>query len=154
MPMKILFVCYGNICRSPLAEGILRHKALRAGLDIEFDSAATSRWHIGEKPDRRAIKTASENGVDIAYQRGRQVEKSDFNDFDMIVAMDRANYADLIKMLDDQTERQKIYLFMNIAYPDSLEDVHDPYYDGTFQEVFDVIDKAGDIIIENLKKKV
>ena len=151
--MKILFVCYGNICRSPLAEGILQHKANEAGLHFDFDSAATSGWHIGEKPDRRAIKTAALNGIDISYQRARQVQRSDFKDFDMIVAMDRANYADLLKMSDEESDRQKVHLFMNIAYPDSHEDVHDPYYDGTFQEVFNVIDKAGDIIIENFKKK-
>lgn len=136
-----------------MAEGILQNKANEAGLNLEFDSAGTNGWHIGEKPDKRAIKAAATHGIDISYQRARQVKRSDFIDFDLIVAMDRSNYSDLLKMSADEFERQKVHLFMNIAYPDSHEDVHDPYYDGTFQEVFDVIDKAGDLIIENLKKE-
>lgn len=152
--MKILFVCYGNICRSPLAEGVLRNKAVKAGLDIEFDSAATSNWHTGEKPDKRGIKTAALHGIDISEHKARQVKISDFDVFDIIVAMDKSNYSDLMNMSRNSNDSKKIKLFLNLAYPNCNADVHDPYYDGKFGEVFDVLNDAGDIIIDNIKHKL
>ena len=152
--MKILFVCYGNICRSPLAEGVLRHKAENAGLNIQFDSAATHNWHTGEKPDKRGIKTASMHGIDISFHRARQVKQSDLDKYDLLVAMDKSNYSDLMDLSRNSDDSKKIKLFLNIAYPNCNVDVHDPYYDGKFGEVFDVLNEAGDIIIENLKLKL
>src|SRR5436305_6689578 len=98
MPVSILFVCLGNICRSPLAEGAFRAEAERRGLEIEADSAGTGGWHAGEPPDRRAIAAAGRMGVDISGQRARKVTRADFDRFDHIVALDEENFADLARL--------------------------------------------------------
>lgn len=149
--MKILCVCYGNICRSPMAEGILKHRSANLDFDIEVDSAGTSHWHIGEHPDKRAIQISSKNGVDISKQKARQLKNDDFEEFDIIFAMDKSNYSDILSLAQNEIQRNKVTLFLNAAYPDSNADVHDPYYDGSFQEVFNVIDKAAEIIIHKIK---
>jgi len=148
--MKILFVCLGNICRSPLAEGILRYKANEDNLDITVDSAGTSNYHIGQSPDPRAISVAYANGIDISNQKARQFRLKDFEDFDYIIAMDKSNYSELLDLAGNTQNTKKIKLYMNFAYPDSNIDVPDPYYDGRFEEVFSLLNEATDKIIEKL----
>ena len=125
---SILFVCLGNICRSPLAEGIFRNVMEAAGQGDEFlvDSAGTGGWHIGDPPDRRAIAVAGRHGVDIARLRGRKVSAADFTRFDLIVAMDKANLATL-KALAPADARDRIHLFAMLA-EGVMADVPDPYY--------------------------
>lgn len=105
--MKILMVCLGNICRSPLAHGILEHLAKENGLDWEIDSAGTGSWHIGHKPDRRSIAVAKSYGVDISSQRARQFEINDFDRYDFIFVMDENNYKDVIALAKSQEEKIK-----------------------------------------------
>ncbi|MDC9810641.1 low molecular weight protein-tyrosine-phosphatase [Rhizobium binxianense] len=126
--ISILFVCMGNICRSPLAEGILRQLVAEAGLTGHFtvDSAGTGGWHEGEPPDRRSIATAKSHGIDISGQRARRIRPSDLSDFDLILAMDRQNLAALGK---SARPGANIHLFGEIALRTG-EDIPDPYYGG------------------------
>ncbi|MBP2443309.1 low molecular weight protein-tyrosine-phosphatase [Rhizobium leguminosarum] len=126
--ISILFVCMGNICRSPLAEGIFSHVAAEADLSGGFaiDSAGTGGWHEGEPPDRRSIATAKSHGIDISGQRARRIRSSDFRDFDLILAMDRDNLAALGKIAPPEAT---IHLFGDIALGTG-EDIPDPYYGG------------------------
>ena len=146
--MKILMVCLGNICRSPLAEGILKHKIREKGLDWYVDSAGTGGWHAGELPDRRSIKVAQKFGIDITDQRARQFKTADLDNFDVILAMDDANLKDLKYYAKHHEQKEKIQLIMNFARPQSDEEVPDPYYDNRFQLVYDLLDEACDAVIE------
>lgn len=129
MPVRVLFVCLGNICRSPLAEAALRAEADRLGLDVDVDSAGTGEWHIGEPPDRRAQAAARKHGVDISHLRGRQVRSNDFNAFDHIVAMDRENLANLRRMQPDRG-RARLSLLLDHVPGREGQPVADPYYGG------------------------
>lgn len=146
--MKILMVCLGNICRSPLAHGILKSKVDQLHLDWEIDSAGTSSWHIGEQPDPRSIQIAQFNGIDITDQRGRQVAQSDLDYFDLIYVMDSSNYQDVRKLDIKNIHHSKIKLILNSVYPDENRAVPDPYYNDGFQEVFKLLDQATDNIIQ------
>ncbi len=146
--MKILMVCLGNICRSPLAKGILKHKIREKGLDWYVDSAGTGGWHAGELPDRRSIKVAQKFGIDITDQRARQFKTADLDSFDVILAMDGANLKDLKYYAKHPEQKEKIQLIMNFARPQSDEEVPDPYYDNRFQLVYDLLDEACDAVIE------
>jgi protein-tyrosine phosphatase len=151
--MKVLMVCLGNICRSPMAEGILRKKAIDFKLDITIDSAGTGHWHVGEHPDHRAVETARKFGVDISKLVARQFSESDFQDFDRIYVMDRTNYYDVIDYAGTEEEKQKVNFLLNADQPGSNRDVPDPYYgriDG-FDTVFMMMDKACDAIISDIK---
>lgn len=142
-------VCLGNICRSPLAEGILSAKAKSKNLNWEVDSAGTGGWHSGEMPDRRSIEIAKMNGIDITNQRARKVRSTDFEDFDYIFAMDTTNFKDLIKWTLDDAERAKIKLILNEIYPNEERSVPDPYWDDNgFEKVFKMLDAACSKIIE------
>ena len=149
--MKILMVCLGNICRSPLAEGILAHKTKH--LNIRVDSAGTSAYHIGELPDKRSIEIASKYNIDLSSQRARQFSRKDFEDFDIIYAMDTNNYAHLISLAENESERQKAKMILNETYPESFKSVPDPYYGGDngFQIVYDMLDKACDKIVSKIE---
>ena len=129
-PHRILFVCAGNICRSPLAEGIFRHLATEAGRGSEFeiDSAGTGGWHQGERPDRRSIAAAAGHGVDISGQRARRIEAADFDRFDLILAMDQDNLKNLRKIAPADA-LGKLHLF-NAFTLGSVKDIPDPYYGG------------------------
>lgn len=152
MTTKVLMVCLGNICRSPLAEGILRSKL---SSDFIVDSAGTGHWHIGNPPDARSIKIAKEKGIDISNLKGRQFSKQDFSDFDYIYVMDNQNYKDVIALASHENEKAKVQLILNELFPDENVDVPDPYYglqDG-FARVYDMLDEACDVIKERLLKK-
>ncbi len=150
--MKILMVCLGNICRSPVAEGIMRSKAEEYGLNIEIDSAGTSGWHNGELPDSRSMANAKENGIDISDQGSRKVVLSDFIEFDLLYAMDESNYNNLIQMCPENFQ-YKVKMILNEVHPAENISVPDPYYgnDG-FQLVFDLLNEACEKIVINLKQ--
>lgn len=148
--MKILMVCLGNICRSPIAEGILRHKLrVMKNEDVQTDSAGTSNFHVGEQPDSRMRMTAVKNGMDISDLRARQFVQSDFDEFDLIYAMDNANKMDILKLARNDADRAKVKLILDEIYPGENREVPDPYYGGDegFQQVFDMLDDATDQLI-------
>ena len=149
--MKILMVCLGNICRSPLAEGILWSKIKEAGLDWSVDSAGTSSWHVGNPPHKGSIKIAKENGIDISSQRCRQFSASDFDAFDLILAMDSENYKNILELANDQSQEDKVKLMLNYAHPGSNMGVPDPYYTGDFQEVYDLLELACTNLLASVK---
>lgn len=149
--VNILMVCLGNICRSPLAEGILKSK-----LDTEkfhIDSAGTSGHHTGELPDSRSIAIARDNGLDITDQRSRKFTKSDFNDFDYIYVMDNNNYNDVTRLTNNENEKRKVKLILNEISPKRGLDVPDPYYGGEdgFKKVFEMLDEACDVIAKKIR---
>ena len=148
--MKVLMVCLGNICRSPLGEGILQHKANEAGLDWIVDSAGTGNYHIGDPPHRLSQKVAQLNGVDICSQKCRQFVKEDMLEFDKIYAMDSDVYNDIKRISRELWDPSKTDLLMNEIYPVRDIDVPDPWYGGEkdFHEVYNMISKACDAIIE------
>lgn len=146
--MKILMVCLGNICRSPLAEGIMKDKIKTKNLNWEVDSAGTGAWHVGELPDHRSIKQAHENGIDITGQRARQFEVADFENFDLILAMDSSNYQDIVRKAPLESQKEKVAMIMNFDAPGMNESVPDPYWgeDG-FGLVYEMLDRSCDKII-------
>lgn len=150
---KILMVCLGNICRSPLAEGILRHKAREAGLACEVDSAGTGNWHTGEQPHHLSQKVAAINQIDISGQRARQFKPEDLEQFDRIYFMDANNLSDAKRMAGNRWQPHKTALLLDVLPENGLKEVPDPYF-GDFDgyiEVFDLIATACDAIIDDLK---
>ena len=148
-------VCLGNICRSPIAEGILRHKAAERGLAIEVDSAGTSSFHAGNPPDLRMMITARKNGIDISALRSRVFVKEDFQQFDLIFAMDQSNQRNILSLAESDEDRKKVKLILNEIDPTSDSQVPDPYYGGDqgFQVVIDLLDKAIDKFLNRLDGK-
>jgi len=142
-------VCLGNICRSPLAHGILQKKISEQNLDWTVDSAGTSSWHNGELPDSRSIEVAKINGIDITTQRSRQILKKDLEDFDLIIAMDSSNYNDILSLTSKEKQKQKVKLLLNYSNPNQNRGVPDPYYHGGFQSVYDMIEEAVDALISS-----
>jgi protein-tyrosine phosphatase len=153
MKTKILMVCLGNICRSPLAEGILAEKLPSSKFKI--DSAGTAGYHIGRKPDTRSIQVAQKNGIDITYQRGRQFNINDFNEFDFIYAMDFSVYKDIITLAPDENAKSKVKMILNEVFPGENMDVPDPYYgsDFGFESVYKMLDQACEVIANKLNPK-
>ncbi len=150
--MKILMVCLGNICRSPLAEGIMRHKLQSSGLDfVEVDSSGTGGWHAGENPDPRSTAIARKYGIDISAQVARQFSPSDFDRFDRIFVMDTGNMHEVLKQVKNEGHKEKVSLILEAVAEGAS--VPDPYYGGDegFDEVFNMLDKACDTILEELK---
>ncbi|MGB5555797.1 MAG: low molecular weight protein-tyrosine-phosphatase [Flavobacteriaceae bacterium] len=148
MAIKILMVCLGNICRSPLAEGILQSKVDPE--QVMVDSAGTGGYHIGNAPDKRSIAVAKQHGISIAHQRCRQITKADFITFDCIYVMDKSNYASLLKMADlEQTSKVKL-LLDEVAI--GISEVPDPYYGGNegFENVYQMISAACETIAQRL----
>lgn len=146
--MKILMVCLGNICRSPLAQGILEEKIQQRGLNATVDSAGTAAYHIGEKPDSRSIQIAVKHNVNISSQTARQFEVSDFDRFDRIYAMDRHNYEDILALARNEEDRKKVDMILNASRPGKNNSVPDPYYSGRegFQKVYAMLDEACEVI--------
>ncbi len=143
-------VCLGNICRSPLAEGLLREKV--KNLDVETDSAGTSAYHVGEPPDPRMIRTGRSKGINISDLRGRQFKVSDFDEFDLIYVMDASNYRNVINLARNEQDKQKVKYILNELAPGTDADVPDPYFGGDrgFEEVYQMLDEATNKIVEKI----
>jgi protein-tyrosine phosphatase len=152
--MRILFVCLGNICRSPMAEGILRQKAKEKGIAIEVDSAGTADYHVGECPDNRAVATAKKFGVDISSLKGRQFSRNDFKLFDRIYVMDNANLKNVMRLAATPEDREKVKLFLDLVADHSDKDVPDPWFGGPegFIPVYNLLSKACDILLEEVEE--
>jgi protein-tyrosine phosphatase len=148
--MRVLVVCLGNICRSPLAEGILRAKAEERGLQWEIDSAGTGGWHEGDAPDKRSITVAKKHSIDISKQKARKIRKEDFDNFDLILPMDTSNRDDLYEMTSTMEQRNKIRLIMDVVYPNKNISVPDPYHgvEKDYEKVFEMLEPACEKIIE------
>ncbi len=141
--MKILMVCLGNICRSPLAEGIMKARAAEARLPWTVDSAGTGYWHTGELPDRRSIQVGKEHGIDITDQRARQFHPDDFDRFDRIFVMDTNNRRDVLMLAKSEEHRSKVSLMLDETHPGEERSVPDPYYDDNgFEAVYQMLDEA------------
>ena len=147
-------VCLGNICRSPLAEGILKSKVY--SFKTFVDSAGTGAYHIGKKPDIRSIAIAKINGIDITDQKARKFTVEDYDNFDIIYAMDNSNFDDILELARNDEDKAKVKLILNEVFPDENLDVPDPYYGGDFgfRNVYKMLDEACDIIAKNLNPDV
>lgn len=136
--MRIMMVCLGNICRSPLAQGIMEHLVNEHHLDWIIDSSGTSGWHNGEKPHRDSIAIAKKHGIDISGQRSAQFSMYDFDEYDHIIVMDRSNFRDVQNLARTPEDIHKIHLLLHYGSSDKTE-VPDPYYEGGFDKVYDLI---------------
>jgi len=147
---KILMVCLGNICRSPLAEGILKSKLPVS--EFTVDSAGTANYHIGSSPDRRSVAVAEKYGVNISNLKGRQFSVHDFERFDLIYAMDESNYQNIVALARNNDDKSKVKLILNEIYPNQNYSVPDPYYGGEqgFENVYKMLDEACSIIANTL----
>ena len=152
--VSVLFVCLGNICRSPMAEGVFRHVVDEAGLGhrIAIDSAGTGPWHVGKPPDERARATAARHGIDIGAQRARQVAPADFAAFHYVLAMDRDNLKTLHRAAP-KAHRDRIRLFLDFAADDGANDVPDPYYGGPegFEDVYALVEGAAAGLLRHIR---
>lgn len=153
MKTKILMVCLGNICRSPLAEGILASKLPAAHFTV--DSAGTGDYHIGKKPDHRSIAVAKSKGLDISKQKARQFTSKDFTDYDYIFAMDGSNFQNILTLAPNDHSKSKVKLILNDLFLNENVDVPDPYFglENGFETVYNMLDEVCEVISENLKKK-
>jgi protein-tyrosine phosphatase len=159
-PVRILFVCLGNICRSPTAEGVMRAMVRKAGLEssIELDSAGTGGWHVGSPPDERATETALAQGI-VLEGAARQVRAEDFDDFDLILAMDSSNLAELRRLAPDEQTRSRVRMLRELDPASAgLEDldVPDPYYGGPrgFEDVLDLVQAACAGLLEEVRERL
>lgn len=152
--MKILFVCLGNICRSPLAEGILKHKLKINGLSCEVDSAGFEDFHVGGGADQRSIEIAKINNIDITDHIARRFHPDDFDAYDRIYVMDSVNYADVISAARTKADIRKVDYVMNTTEPGTNRPVPDPYYGGQdgFRKVYKMLDQACDAIIQEIQE--
>ena len=153
--VKVLFICMGNICRSPTAEGVFRSIVENAGLrdEIEIDSVGTGSWHVGDPPDRRSQEAAAKRGIDISHQRSRQINQDDIVEFDYLVAMDRSNIDNLEHMVTPEMA-QKLSRFLEFAPKLSHSDVPDPYYGGPggVDMVLDLVEEASYGLLDHIRK--
>lgn len=154
--MRVLFVCLGNICRSPTAEGVLRHQLQRAGLadQVEVASAGTGDWHVGKAPDARTCKAALARGYDLSAQRAQQVKAGHFAEYDLVLAMDASNLADL-KAIHPPASKGELDLFLR-RYDGALDEVPDPYYGGAagFEQVLDLIELACEQLVNEIRGRL
>ena len=153
--IKVLFVCTGNICRSPTAEGIFRHFVEAEGLesDMQADSAGTHDYHVGEPPDRRTVDAAAARGFDLSTLRARRVRREDFYNFDLILAMDQSHYAHLVRMRPADA-RAQVKLYLDYHPSGELKDVPDPYYGGRegFERVLDMVEETSRALLAQLRR--
>jgi len=150
---RILVVCLGNICRSPLAEGVLLHLKEKYQLNIIIDSAGTSNYHIGEAPDHRTIANAKKHKVDLSPLRARQFIQSDFDNFDRIFVMDKSNKRNVLSLARHEQDIEKVDLFLNLLHPGKDLEVPDPYYGGEegFENVFNLVWNASEKLMEEFR---
>lgn len=148
--VKVVMVCLGNICRSPLAEGILQSKVSE---NIFVDSAGTANYHVGELPDKRSIAVAKKHGIDISKQRCNHFSVKHFEEFDHIYVMDKSNYENVIQLAPSEKAKQKVKLILNESHPNQNLEVPDPYYGGDegFENVFQMLNEACNVIANKLK---
>jgi len=153
MPVKILMVCLGNICRSPLAEGLLSAKLPNDKFII--DSAGTGAYHVGKQPDQRSIQVAKKHGIDITSQKARQFTSRDFENFDYIFAMDNSNYDNILDLAINEAHKAKVDMILNHLFPGENVDVPDPYYglQNGFDMVFEMLDETCSILAKKLIEK-
>ncbi len=146
-------VCLGNICRSPMAEGLLKQKV--DAQQVNVDSAGTSGYHIDQHPDPRMIATAKNHGVDISTLKGRQFQVEDYDTFDQIFAMDNSNYKNILRLARHNEDRAKVQLITNLCYPGENRDVPDPYFGGPegFEKVYALLDRCTTVLAKNLAKR-
>lgn len=152
--MKVLFVCLGNICRSPTAEAVMQHLVKEQGLDLETDSAGTAAWHVGKSPDSRSQAAAKRRGIEMSHLRARQAVEQDFHEFDHVLAMDAQNYRDL-KQIQPAQGKAQLSLFLHEYGDGSENEVPDPYYGGEdgFELVLDLLQTACEnFILQEVKK--
>ena len=156
MKVKVLFVCMGNICRSPTAEAVFRHHVEKAGLleHIQIDSAGTHDYHIGDAPDARTQRAAKQRGYDMSSLRGRQVEAADFTRFDYVLAMDEANL-DILQRLRPRDAQSHLGLFLQFAEHHAEREVPDPYYGGAegFERVLDMVEDAANGLLQHIRQR-
>lgn len=156
-PIKVLFVCLGNICRSPTAQGVFEKKVAEAGLTdrISVDSAGVGHWHIGKQPDPRATEAATTRGIDLSAQVARMVTPEDFEQFHYILAMDRSNISELQQMAPIDTSAE-IALFLDYARHEESNEVPDPYYGGAtgFERVLDLVSEASDGLLNHIRTRI
>lgn len=154
--ISVVFVCMGNICRSPTAEGVFRHVVNQKNMSdvISIDSAGTHAYHIGESPDPRSQSTAKSQGVDLSSQRARQIDSNDFERFDYVIAMDNANFENLKLVSDDNAQLSRLHLFMSFAKGWDNSEVPDPYYgEGNgFERVFNMVQSASEGLLAHIIK--
>ncbi len=154
MDIKILMICLGNICRSPMAEGIMKAKIKEHKLKWKVDSAGTSSWHAGDKPDKRAIATSKANGVDISDQRSRAFTPADFSEYNVIFVMDESNQRDIVEMALTERQGKRVKLLLEYAEMD-MKSVPDPFYgeEKGFQATFDLLNEACEKALLKLKEE-
>lgn len=153
--MKILMVCLGNICRSPLAEGIMRDKIKKYNLDWEADSAGTGGWNIGASPHRLAQKIAKQHGINISGLQARAFVKEDIVRFDKIYVMDKENYIEVKRITENFWDASKVDFIMNLVYPNENREILDPWYannDAAFEAVYQMVDKACENLITKMNR--
>lgn len=150
MQTRILMVCLGNICRSPLAEGILKSKVDAS--KVYVDSAGTGHWHVGDEPDKRSVAVGRKYKIDITAQRGRQISAKDFDDFDIIFVMDNSNKENVLALAENDSHREKVKLILDEIFPGENVDVPDPYFGGNagFENVYKMLDEACEQIATRL----
>ncbi|MEO0559894.1 MAG: low molecular weight protein-tyrosine-phosphatase [Bacteroidota bacterium] len=153
--IRVLFVCLGNICRSPLAEGLFQEKVVAAGLAgyFEIDSAGTGGWHVGAPPDRRMTATAARHGTDLSRLRGRQLERSDLDHYDHVFVMDKSNLHDTLYLDPDGDHGTRVRLFREFDPEPGDYQVPDPYYGGDagFENVYQIANRTTDAILDRLR---
>ena len=141
-------VCLGNICRSPMAHGILQNRIDKLKLPWKVESSGTSSWHAGEPPHTKSIAISKDNSIDITNQKSEHFKKEMLDVFDFVLVMDRSNYNDVMRLTSTENQKFKVKLLMDFAYPDENREVPDPYYEGGFKGVFSMIEKAVDAFIK------